>query len=122
MEADLAAISSEYTTPDGLKFDLSGESDLSHNVSLFYEDRGFIARLSYRYRNAFGNETETGAVFGFSEAIYWDERSRVDLAMRYDLEPLIGFKASLFLNVNNLTNESDRQYAGDLWQPVRIES
>lgn len=122
MEANLAAISSEYTTPDGLKFDLPGQSDLSYNVSLFYEDHGFMARLSYRYRDAFADETETGAVFGFTEAIYWDEQSRVDLAMRYDLEPLIGSKASLFLNVNNLTNESDRQYAGNLWKPVRIES
>jgi len=78
--------------------------------------------LSYRYRDAFADETETGAVFGFAEPIYWDEQSRVDLAMRYDLEPLIGYKASLFLNINNLTNEEDGQYAGKKWKPVRIES
>ena len=122
MEANLTAISSEYTTPDGLEFDLPGQSDLSYNISLFYEDHGFMARLSYRYRDAFADETETGAVFGFAEPIYWDEQSRVDLAMRYDLEPLIGYKASLFLNINNLTNEEDGQYAGKKWKPVRIES
>ena len=122
MEANLTAIDSEYTTPEGLKFDLPGQSDLSYNISLFYEDHGFMGRLSYRYRDAFQDETETGAVFGFTQAIYWDDQSRVDLAMRYDLEPLIGYKASLFLNVNNLTNEEDGQYAGKEWNPIRNES
>mgnify|MGYP002525394499 FL=1 len=122
LEANLTAIDSEYTTPEGLKFDLPGQSDLSYNISLFYEDHGFMGRLSYRYRDAFQDETETGAVFGFTQSIYWDEQSRVDLAMRYDLEPLIGYKASLFLNVNNLTNEEDGQYAGKEWNPSRNES
>jgi len=122
VEANLTAIDSEYTTPEGLKFELPGQSDLSYNVSLFYEDHGFMGRLSYRYRDAFQDETETGAVFGFTQAIYWDEQSRVDLALRYDLEPLIGYKASLFLNVNNLTDEQDGQYAGKEWNPIRNES
>ena len=122
VEANLTAIDSEYTTPEGLKFELPGQSDLSYNVSLFYEDHGFMGRLSYRYRDAFQDETETGAVFGFTQAIYWDEQSRVDLALRYDLEPLIGYKASLFLNVNNLTDEKDGQYAGKEWNPIRNES
>ncbi len=122
VEANLTAIDSEYTTPEGLKFELPGQSDLSYNVSLFYEDHGFMGRLSYRYRDAFQDETETGAVFGFTQAIYWDEQSRVDLALRYDLEPLLGYKASLFLNVNNLTDEKDGQYAGKEWNPIRNES
>jgi len=122
IEANLTAIDSEYTTPEGLKFDLPSQSDLSYNISLFYEDHGFMGRLSYRYRDAFQDETETGAVFGYTQVIYWDEQSRVDLAMRYDLEPLIGYKASLFLNVNNLTNEEDGQYAGKEWNPIRNES
>jgi TonB-dependent receptor len=121
VEANLTAIDSEYTTPGGLKFNLPGQSDLSYNFSLFYEDHGLMARLSYRYRDAFSDENETGAVFGFTEAIYWDEQSRVDLAVRYDLEPLIGYGASLFLNVNNLTDEEDGQYAGKKWKPIRVE-
>ena len=122
LEANMTLIDSEYTTPGGLKFELPGQSDLAYNVSLFYEDHGFMARLSYRYRDAFQDETETGAVFGFTQAIYWDEQSRLDLAMRYDLEPLIGYKASLFVNVNNITNEEDGQYAGSSWNWIRNES
>jgi TonB-dependent receptor len=123
IEANLTAIDSEYTTPGGLKFDLPGESDLSYNVSLFYEDYGFMARLSYRYRDKFGDETETGAVWGMgARVIYWDEQSRLDLSMRYDLEPLLGYKASLFVNVNNIANEEDGQYAGESWNWIRNES
>ena len=122
IEANLTLIDSEYTTPGGLKFDLPGQSDLAYNVSLFYEDHGFMARLSYRYRDQFQDETETGAVFGFTQAVYWDEQSRLDLAMRYDLEPLIGYKASLFVNVNNITNEEDGQFAGKSWNWIRNES
>ena len=122
VEANMTLIDSEYTTPGGLKFDLPGQSDLAYNVSLFYEDHGFMARLSYRYRDSFQDETETGAVFGFTQAIYWDEQSRLDLAMRYDLEPLLGYKASLFVNVNNITNEEDGQYAGSSWNWIRNES
>jgi TonB-dependent receptor len=121
VEANLTAIDSEYTTPDGLKFNLPGQSDLSYNFSLFYEDHGFMARLSYRYRDAFSDENETGAVFAFTEEIFWAEQSRVDLALRYDLEPLIGYGASVFLNVNNITDEEDSQYAGKTWKPIRVE-
>ncbi len=122
VEANMTLIDSEYTTPGGLKFDLPGQSDLAYNISLFYEDHGFMARLSYRYRDKFQDETETGAVFGFTQAIYWDEQSRLDLAMRYDLEPLIGYQASLFVNVNNITNEEDGQFAGSSWNWIRNES
>jgi TonB-dependent receptor len=122
VEANLTAIDSEYTTPGGLEFNLPGQSDLSYNFSVFYEDHGLMARLSYRYRDSFADETETGAVFGFTEAIYWDEQSRVDLAVRYDLSPFIGgYNASLFLNVNNLTDEEDAQYAGKKWKTIRVE-
>ena len=122
IEANLTAIDSEYTTPGGLKFNLPGQSDLSYNFSLFYEDHGLMARLSYRYRDEFADETETATVFALADGIYWDEQSRVDLAVRYDLAPLIGYNASLFLNVNNLTDEEDGQYEGKPWKPIRVES
>ncbi len=122
IEANATVIDSEYTTPDGLEFDLPGQSDLTYNASLFYENHGLLARLSYRYRDKWQDETETGAVFGFTEAIYWDEQSRLDLSMRYDLEPWVGYKASLFLNVNNLSDENDSRFAGKEWKPTQNET
>ncbi|MFT7306152.1 MAG: TonB-dependent receptor [Candidatus Azotimanducaceae bacterium] len=122
VEANATIVDSEYTTPAGLEFDLPGQSDLTYNISLFYEDHGLMTRLSYRYRDQWQDETETGAVFGFTEAIYWDEQSRLDLSMRYDLEPWIGHKASLFLNVNNLSDENDSRFAGKSWKPTQNET
>ncbi len=121
VEANLTVVDSEYTTPDGLKFDLPGQSDLTYNVSVFYEDHGFMGRLSYRFRDQWQDETETGAVFGFTEAIYWDDQSRLDLSLRYDLEKLTGQQASVFLDVNNITNENDTRFAGKQWNPTQNE-
>ena len=121
LEANFTVIDSEYTAPSGLDFRLPGQSDLTYNVSLFYEDHGLSARLSYRYRDAWQDETETGAVFEFTQAIFWDEQSRLDLSIRYDLEPLVGYKASVFLDMNNLTDENDSRYAAERWNPTQNE-
>lgn len=121
IEANVTTIDSEYTAPSGLEFRLPGQSDLTYNVSLFYEDHGLSARLSYRYRDAWQDETETGAVFEFTQAIFWDEQARLDLSIRYDLEDLIGYKASVFLDMNNLTDENDSRYAGERWNPSQNE-
>ena len=121
LEANITSIDSEYTAPSGLELRLPGQSDLTYNFSLFYEDHGLSARLSYRYRDAWQDETETGAVFEFTQAIFWDEQSRLDLSIRYDLEPLIGYKASVFLDMNNLTDENDSRYAAERWNPTQNE-
>jgi len=122
IEANATFIDSEYTTPGGLTFELPGQSDATYNFSVFYEDHGLSARLSYRYRDAWLDETETSSVFGLAEGIYWDEQSRVDLSVRYDLEPLINQKVSLFLDMNNLTDETDVRYTGALWNPNQVEA
>ena len=122
IEANLTLIDSEYTTPSGLKFDLPGQSDTTFNASLFYEDYGFSARVSYRYRDAWLDETETAGVFGLAQGVYWDAQKRIDLSIRYDLEPLIGQNVSVFLDANNLTDEKDLRYTGESWNPNQIES
>ena len=97
-------------------FILPGQSDKTYNLSLFYENYGLSARLSYRYRDAWLDETEAG-LLGTPVGIYWDEQKRLDLSVRYDLEPLIGHNVSLFLDMNNLTDERDIRYTGSPWNP-----
>ena len=121
LEANVTFMGSEYTNTEGNKFELPGQSDTTYNVSLFYEDHGLSARLSYRYRDAWLDETEAG-VLGTPTGIYWDEQKRLDLSVRYDLEPLIGHKASLFLDMNNLTDETDIRYTGSTWNPNQVEA
>ena len=122
IETNLALIDSEYTTPEGLKFNLPGQSDTNFSASLFYEDYGFSARLTYRYRDRWLDETETGAVFGLDSGVYWAHQMRLDAALRYDLEELTGYQASIFLDVNNITDEADVRYSGHEWNPNQVEA
>ena len=122
IETNIAFIDSEYTTPEGLKFALPGQSDTNFSASLFYEDYGFSARVTYRYRDRWLDETETGAVFGLDSGVYWAHQMRLDAALRYDLEQLTGQKASIFLDLNNITDEVDVRYSGYEWNPNQVES
>ena len=122
VEANLALIGSEYTAPSGFEFDLPGQSDTNYNLSLFYENYGFSARVTYRYRSPWLDETETGSVFELGEGVYWAEQKRVDLAFRYSLYELTGYQASIIVDVNNLTDETDFRYSGVRWNPNQIES
>ena len=122
IEGSVAFIDSEYTAPSGFKFALPGQSDTNYNLSLFYENYGFTARLTYRYRDAWLDETETGAVFGLDAGVYWDAQSRLDLALRYSLEELTGYQATVFVDLNNITDETDMRYSGEKWNPNQSES
>ena len=121
LEANATFLDSEFTTPTGDEFDMPGQSETTFNVSIFYENYGLSARLSYRYRDKWLDETET-SLYETVEPIYWDEQERLDLSIRYDLEALTGYKASIFLDVNNLTDETDIRYTGHDWNPNQIES
>jgi TonB-dependent receptor len=122
IEGSVAFIESEYTSPSGFKFSLPGQSDTNYNLSLFYENYGFSARLTYRYRDRWLDETETGDVFGLDAGVYWDTQDRLDLALRYNLEELTGYQASIFVDVNNLTDAVDLRYSGEKWNPNQSES
>ena len=41
---------------------------------------------------------------------------------RQDLEGLTGQKASLFLDLNNITDESDMRYTSEPWNVNQVES
>ena len=119
---NLGIIDSEYTTPEGRKFALPGQSDTNYNASIFYEDRGFSARITYRYRSEWLDETETGAVFGLGGGVYWAPQMRLDASIRYDLEELTGQKASIFVDFNNISDESDMRYTSAPWNVNQVES
>ena len=119
---NLALIESEYTTPEGKVFALPGQSDTNYNASIFYEDHGFSARLTYRYRSEWLDETETGAVFNLGGGVYSAAQNRLDASVRYDLEALTGQKASIFADFNNITDESDMRYTAKRWNVNQVES
>ena len=122
VEANLSLIDSEFTDPSGTKLELPGQSDTNYNLSLFYENYGFSARVTYRYRSSWLDETETASVYGLSGASYWAPQERVDLALRYSLYELTGYQASIIVDFNNLTDETDLRYSGAKWNPNQSES
>ena len=56
-------------------------------------------------------------------AVYiWAAQNRLDASFRYDLEELTGQKASVFLDLNNITDESDMRYTAQEWNVNQVES
>ena len=47
---------------------------------------------------------------------------RLDASIRYDLEELTGQKASIFVDFNNISDESDMRYTAAPWNVNQVES
>ena len=118
ISANLTLLDSEFETASGTRFSLPGTSDVVYNASLFYERYGVSARVNYMYRDDWLSTTENDNL-----AEYWAEQERVDLSVRYALPlPMLQQTAvTLFVNVNNLTDETDVRYAGTRRTPNQVE-
>ncbi|HZX25420.1 MAG TPA: TonB-dependent receptor [Telluria sp.] len=90
---------------------LPGLSGVVSNVSLFYEQGGFSARVSQRYRSAFRGEV-TGLFTdrSFSEIL---PEHQIDLQVGYAFDSGMLKNASLLLQVNNLNNSPYQTRQGD---------
>jgi len=107
ISANVTFVDSEFTTLDGRKLGLPGTSDVVYNTSLIYENYGLSARLNYQYRDDWISPIE-------DPSEYWDELTRLDLNLQYQLPDFAGFgDASIYFNANNLTDETDVRYAGN---------
>ena len=116
-ELNLASVDSSFTAPNGVSYDLPGTSDFTYNASVFYEDYGLSARLAFRYRDGWLDSTESDVI---GSAYYWEEQERLELSLRYDLEEILGYKAIVYADFNNLTDFVDIRNLGDL--PNQVES
>ncbi len=77
------------------------------NATLGYDFKGFSARLSFLYQdNVLGNPGIRAELDSFTDALY-----RWDLIL-YQRLPWRGFQA--YLNLNNITDSSDRQFVSVL--------
>lgn len=105
--ANITALDTEFKGIDGVKYSLPGTSDMIYNASLFYENFGLSLRLNYQYRDEWISPIE-------DPSEYWGDQERMDFSAIYTLPvDLGGASASLYANVNNLTNETDVRYAGN---------
>ncbi len=90
-------------TADSDPIDLPGLSQKVANATFYYEDYGFQARISARYRSDF-----LGEVTGLSLAripVYVKGETLVDAQIGYDFTEMGVDGLSVLLQVNNLTDE-----------------
>jgi TonB-dependent receptor len=105
--ANVTLLDSEFEGLDGTQFDLPGTSDMIYNVSVFYENYGFSARVNYQYRDEWISPIE-------DPNEVWGEQKRVDLSISYELPfDFNGAILSLYFNANNLSDETDVRYAAN---------
>lgn len=94
--------------PDGPDEPIAGLSERVTNVTLYYENHGFSARVSQRSRSDFLGEIQG---FGADRAqVFIDGESVVDIQTGYTFGSGPLENVSLLLQVNNLTDEPYRQF------------
>lgn len=97
--------SAEYPTRPSEKLPFIGQSDLTGNVALTYEKRGFFARLALNWRDAHLREDEP--IGGNTdEDRYIDDFYQLDLSASYRFRK----NWEIFTEVTNLTNQPFRVY------------
>lgn len=105
--ANATFVDSEFEAIDGRTLGLPGTSDLVYNASLFYENYGLSARVNYQYRDEWISPIEDPEEL-------WGEMERVDASIAYELPfDLSGVRASVYANLNNITDETDVRFAGN---------
>ncbi|MEL7043144.1 MAG: TonB-dependent receptor [Pseudomonadota bacterium] len=93
---------------------LSGASDETYNVSVFFEKYGVSSRLTYQYRSPWLNAIDID-----DERLdrFWDARPSLDFSFRYSQNDNITY----FLDANNLTDEFGRRYNGTTDRVYEVE-
>ena len=88
---------------------INGLSGLSNNVTFYYENHGFAARVSQRYRSAFTATTRD--IFFRPTTRSQGADKVVDAQVEYSFPESTRFKGvSLLLQVNNVTDTYARNY------------
>lgn len=105
--ANLTLIDSEFESLDGRTLGLPGTSDLIYNASVFYENFGLSVRLNYQYRDEWISPIE-------DPSEVWGGMERLDASIMYELPwAPSGARASVYANLNNLTDATDVRFAGN---------
>jgi len=112
-QGNLSLLDGDFEAPDGRTVAFPGVSSTIVNASLFYENFGLSARLSYQWRSAW---IDTLDFAGFGDQMR-DAYDNVDLSLRY----AVTGNASLYFDANNLTDETYVAYEGDVQHPTEVE-
>lgn len=111
-QGNLTLLDGQFETGDGRTADFPGTSKTITNASLYYEDFGLSARVSYQWRDDW---IDTLNSLGSGE--FRKGYESLDVSLRY----AVNDNLSLFLDGNNLTDEVYIAYEGDLDHPSEVE-
>jgi TonB-dependent receptor len=111
-QGNLTFLDGEFTTRDGRTEDFPGASKTIVNASLYFEKYGLSARLSYQWRDDW---IDTLNSLGSGE--FRKDYESLDLSLRYAVNDRI----SVYLDANNLTDETYIAYEGDVSHPSEVE-
>ncbi|MGQ9427259.1 TonB-dependent receptor [Gilvimarinus sp. F26214L] len=112
-QMNVAFLDGEFETPDGRVTGFPGTSDKVMNASVFYENYGWSARLSWQWRDDWLDDISSDAAGDY----YWRDTERLDFSLRYQLNDNLGF----YLDANNLSDELGVRYQGSTARPVEVE-
>ena len=99
---------------EGEEIPFEGVSDFSYNVTGFYENHGFQARLAYSYRDEFVFPTLTSDVFG--NTVFVDGYGQLDGSVSYAFRE----KYTVFFNAINITNEKTALFSDIPVRPISL--
>ncbi len=114
LNATVIDSSAEFTSgaKEGEKIPFTGVSDYSYNLTGYYENHGFQARLAYSFRSEF--VTLPSDVFG--NTLYVDDYGQLDASISY----LFNDNITIFVNGLNLTDEYANIYSDSPDRPVSL--
>ena len=116
LNATLADSSAEYTSGSRAGEDLlfPGVSDLSYNLTGFYENDKLEARIAYSFRTDFVILTSDFA----GNQLYADDYGQLDVSLSYRIKE----KYVLFFNVLNLTGTDAKVFSETKNRPIALST
>jgi len=113
VQANLALVDSQFSTPDGRRVAFPGTSKTMFNTSLYWDKHGLSARLSWQWRARWLDDVGADA----GSDMWWQATRQLDLSVRYALNGHV----TLFMDANNLTDEPGFRYLGSPDTPYEME-
>lgn len=111
-QGNLSFLEGSFKTPDGRTADFPGTSETLLNAAFFYEKHGLSARLSYQWRD----DWVDGLNLTGDDTFRADTES-LDFSGRYAISKTL----SLYLDANNLTDETYVAYDRVPSRPIEVE-
>lgn len=114
INANLTVMDSEMTIPGRSgNTRIPGQADLLYNVSGYYDNGSFSARLAVNYKDEYIEEHGSNS----DADTYYGDFTSVDFSANY----VINDNLSLFAELNNITDEPLKYYIGSKGRPAQVE-